>query len=120
MHKFIVLPFLVALAACGQEPAPAPQSAATAAAALPTEGLPAPDQALFTTTFAAACPEAEPVSNAVCKRAGLGSSEVICEYGIGEDNYLRHKATLAAADGKWTLAQSEKICAEHAPHHVDS
>lgn len=120
MNKLFALPLLVVLAACTQEEAPAPQATQAAAAPAPTQSLPAPDQALFTTTFAAACPEVEKVSNAVCKRAGLGSTDVICEYGIGEDNYLRHKATLTPGDGQWTMVQPEKICAEHAPHHVDS
>jgi hypothetical protein len=120
MNKLFVLPVLALLSACGQEPAPAPQPTATAAAASPTEGLPAPDQELFTKTFAETCPEAEPISNAVCKRAGLGSAEVICEYGVGEDNYLRHTTTLVAGEGKWALAEPEKLCAEHGSHHKDS
>lgn len=114
MNKFLVLPVLFILAACGQEPAPAPQATATAAAPSPTEGLPAPDQALFTRVFAEACPEAETVNTAVCKRAGLGSPDVICEYGLGEDTYLRNSATLTAANGQWTLADPAKVCAADA------
>lgn len=98
----------LALAACGEEPAPEPTPTATAA---PEPTLPAPNQDLFSGLLAEACPELEPVNTAVCKRAGFGSSDVICEYGLGEDEYLRDKATLTPGDGEWTLADPESICA---------
>lgn len=119
MNKIILLLPLLTLAACSQEPqaAPAPTSSATPAPAA-TPALPAPDQKTFSDAFAAACPEAEDVNTAVCKRAAFGSEEVICEYGLGEDEYLRDKATLAPADGKWALKEPEAVCKSHLEHHA--
>ena len=83
-----------------------------------TSSLPAPDQALFGELFAKACPEAEKVNTAVCKRAGFGSTDVACEYGLGEDKYLRDKATLTPGEGVWTLKDPEAICKQHMDHHA--
>ena len=107
-----LLPFFV-LAACSGEPAAEPTAEATTAAPAPavTPSLPAPDQALFTAKFAEACPDAKPVKTAVCRRAGMGSSEVNCEFGVGEDEYLRNKATLVAGESEWTLKDPEALCA---------
>ena len=99
------------LAACSSEPAAEPTPAASAPAPVVTPSLPAPDQALFTAKFAEACPEAKPVKTAVCRRAGLGSSEVNCEFGLGEDEYLRNKAVLVAGESAWTLKDPEAVCA---------
>ena len=96
-----------ALAACGEEPAPAPEPVETAT----PETLPAPDQELFSSKLAEACPRLKPVNTAVCKRAGLGSEDVICEYGLGDDEYLRNKATMTAVDGAWTITDTETVCA---------
>ena len=114
------LPLVLALTACGSEPE-APPPAAPTATPEPQASLPAPDQELFTEVFAKSCEGAEPVNTAVCKRA-LGSTTVTCEYGLGEDEYLRHSADLTASeDGtEWVLAEPEKICAEHGAHHVES
>lgn len=109
---------LIALAACSGEPEPAPTPATATPAAAATPTLPAPDQALFTELFGKACPEAEKVNTAVCKRAGFGSDEVICEYGLGEDTYLRDQATLAQADGAWTIKDAETVCKAHLDHHA--
>lgn len=99
------------LAACSGEPAAEPTPAATATAApAVAPSLPAPDQALFTKLHAEACPEAKPVNTAACKRAGFGSEEVICEYGLGEDEYLRNKATLVPAEDEWALKDGAAIC----------
>ena len=117
----LALPFILALAACGSEPE-APPPAAPTATPEPRASLPAPDEELFTEVFANSCDGAEPVSTAVCKRA-MGSETVTCEFGLGEDEYLRHAADLTASeDGtEWVLADPEAICAEHgATHHVDS
>lgn len=108
---------LALVAACSAEPEAAPvEPVATPAAQTPT--LPAPDQALFTELFAKACPEAEKVNTAVCKRAGLGSPEVACEFGLGEDKYLREKATLAATDGAWAIKDAAAVCKQHSEHHA--
>jgi len=119
VKKIAFLLPLFALAACSGEPAAEPTPAATATPApVATPSLPAPDQALFSDLFAKACPEAEKVNTAVCKRAGFGSSEVTCEYGLGEDKYLRDKATLAPADGAWALKDAEAVCKAHLDHHA--
>lgn len=106
---FLFLP-LLALAACSSEPAAEPTPAATTTAPAVTPSLPAPDQALFTRLHAEACPEAKPVNTAVCKRAGFGSEEVICEYGLGDDEYRRNKATLVPAEDEWALKEGAAIC----------
>ena len=108
-----LLPVL-ALAACGEEPAPAPQPTETAVAEPEVPALPAPDEGVFAATIAKACPSAKPVSTSVCKRAGFGSSDVICNYGLGEDEYLRHSATLTPGDGEWTVVDTETVCAQGA------
>ena len=101
-----------ALAACGEEaPAPAPEPVETATPEPEVPALPAPDQALFTELHAAACPNAKPVNTAVCRRAGMGSDDVICEYGLGDDEYLRNKAILSAGESEWTLNDTETVCA---------
>ena len=110
MKKFVLLLPLAFLAACGEEPAPQPVDEAAAPVAEATPSLPAPDQALFTAKYAEACPEDEAVNTAVCKRAGLGSDDVICEFGLGEDEYLRNSATLSAGDGEWVFAEPDNVC----------
>ena len=71
--------------------------------------------------FAATCEGAEPVNNAVCRRA-MGADQALCEFGLGEDEYMRHKATLEKnEDGSdWQLAEADALCAEHGAHHKDS
>ncbi len=44
----------------------------------------------------------------------MTSSDVICSYGLGEDEFLRHKATLTPGDGEWNIADPETICAQGA------
>ena len=95
------------LAACSEEPAPAPVETATSE---PVETLTPPDQAYFTAKYAEQCPEEEAVNTAVCRRAGMGSPDVICEFGLGEDEYLRNEATLTAGDGDWVFADPENVC----------
>ena len=120
MKKLALLLPVFALAACGEEPAPEPTPTEVATPE-PASTRPAPNQELFKTTFAETCEGAEPVNNAVCSRA-MGSDKVTCEFGLGEDEYLRHKATLAVneADDGWMLADAAALCAEHGAHHVDS
>ncbi|MCB2067861.1 MAG: hypothetical protein KDE15_14615 [Erythrobacter sp.] len=111
LSLLIALPLLV-LTACGEEPAPEPTQTATVAPE-PTPSAPTPDQALFTQLFADACPGAEPVNTSMCQRA-MGADTVSCRYGLGDDEYLRHDATLAlneAGDG-WTLVDPATVCAQ--------
>lgn len=112
MKKIAFLLPLFVLTACSGEPAAAPTAQASIAAPAPAaaQSLPAPDQALFAAKLAEACPEAKPVNTAVCRRAGMGSSEVNCEFGLGEDKYLRNKATLVAGESEWTLKDPEAVC----------
>jgi len=102
------------LAACGSEPAPEPaETQAAAPAPEPTKpALPAPDEEIFAETFAAACPDAEPVATSVCRSMGMGQTDFSCKYGLGEDNNLRHDATLTPGEGEWTLVDPEATCAQ--------
>lgn len=109
MKKLALLLPLALLAACGEEPAPEATAAAVATPE-PVETLPAPDQALFAGKYAEACPDAEPVTNAVCKRVTLGADDVLCEFGLGEDEYMRNKATLTPSEGAWAFADPENVC----------
>lgn len=120
MKKLHFLLPLCALAACGQEPAPAPQPTATVASQPAKPTLSAPTQEVFAAVFSETCPAAEKIATSVCKRAGMGSPDVLCEYGVGEDANLRHKATLTAENGAWKLADPKTTCAEHDSHHVAS
>ena len=116
MKKIALLAPVLALAACGSEAAPAPEPtpAETVAAAEPEEpALPPPDEDVFAATFAKTCPSAEAVNTSVCKRAAMGSPEVICEYGLGDDEYLRHEATLVEGETEWEIADAEAVCAKH-------
>lgn len=110
VHKIFVLLPIIALAACGQEPAPAPTPTATAAAA-PVSTLPPPDKEHFADAFAV-CQGAKPVNEVSCKRAGLGSEDVICDYSLGDDEFMRNKATLNPNAGKdgWMLADAATVC----------
>jgi hypothetical protein len=105
------LAFLL-LAGCGEEPAAQPVEEVAAPAPAPTPSLPAPDEELFATTFAAACPDAEPVATSVCRSMGLGETDFACKYGLGEDNNLRHDARLTPGEGEWTLVDPETVCAQ--------
>ena len=106
---FALLAPVTLLAACGEEPAPEPTETV---APVEIVELPAPDEALFTEVFAASCPNAEPVATAVCRR-GMGAPTASCEFGLGDDDVLRHDATLEideTGEG-WMLADAEAVCA---------
>lgn len=103
---------LLLLAGCGEEPAAQPAATQAPVAAPATPSLPAPDEEIFAAAFAAACPEAEPVAVSSCRSLGLGESDFSCEYGLGEDEVLRHDATLTPAEGEWTLVDPETVCAQ--------
>jgi hypothetical protein len=113
---FTALLASLALAACGEPSAqPAPVETPVAAAPEPTEpALPAPDQAIFSEAFTKACPNAESIAIASCRSMGLGEKDFMCEYGLGDDKNLRHKATLTPGDGEWTVADAETTCAQGA------
>ena len=103
---------LLALAACGEEPAPEPV-ATPAVEAEPVVSLPAPDEALFAEVFAETCPEAEAVNTSVCRRA-MGADTVSCEFGLGEDEYLRNDATLELDETgeAWAIADADAVCSQ--------
>ena len=111
MKKILPFAALLVLAGCNSEasePAPAETLAPVAA---PTPTLPAPNEDIFSQAYAAACPEAEPVSTSLCRSKGFGEDGFICDYGLGEDEYRRHKAELAPGDGEWVVADAEAACA---------
>ena len=113
MKKLVPCLAFVALAACGsEEPAPAPTATAVATpAAASTPSLAPPTEADFAAAFAAGCPSAEKVSTSLCKSQGLGKAGFTCQYGLGDDEYRRHTATLMPGDnGKWALQDPENAC----------
>lgn len=115
MQKFALILPIALLAACSEEPAAAPEEPVEVATPEPVEpSLPAPDAEIFSAALAKACPALEPVNKSACRRAGMTSSDVICEYGLGDDEYLRHKATLTPGDEEWTVADPETTCAQGA------
>ena len=110
--KLIALAPFALLAACGSEAPSEPAPAETAAVAEPAEpALPPPDEDVFAATFAKTCPDAEPVNTSICKRAGMGSPEVVCEYGLGDDEYLRNELTMVEGETEWEIADAEAVCA---------
>ncbi|MWV29448.1 hypothetical protein [Aurantiacibacter rhizosphaerae] len=102
---------ILALAACGEEPAPAPEPTETVAAE-PVVTLPAPDEALFAELHAETCPDAETVSTSFCQRA-MGAETASCEFGLGDDDVLRNDATLEVSEtgDAWVIADAEAVCA---------
>jgi hypothetical protein len=114
MRTLFACAALVALAACNSEE-PAEPAPAETQVALPVEpSMAPPDEAIFTAAHAEACPNAQPVSVAECKSRGLGKEGFICEYGLGDDEYLRNKATVVPVEREWVLAEPEKVCAADA------
>ena len=109
----LILP-LLALSACGSEPAPQPAPTATAAPAPLKPSLPPPDQAAFSDVFAKACPKAEKVAIASCRAEGMGATSFICQYGLGNDKYLRNDATISQHDGAYVLDNPEQTCVRDA------
>ena len=109
----ILLPAF-AMAACGEEP-PSTTNAPTTTIATPEpiQTAPAPDEALFAELFAATCPNAEPVSTSFCQRA-MGADTVSCEFGLGDDEALRHDATLELDETglAWSIVDPETVCAQ--------
>ena len=126
MNKIaLLLPAFALLAACGDTGEDAEIDMTTAptevAPAADENSLPAPDQETLAGVFDAQCEgPTETISTAICKRA-LGSTDVTCEFGVGEDDALRHEAQLQPneAGDAWVFADPETVCAEHGGHHVD-
>lgn len=111
--KLIAIAPLVLFAACSEEPEPQPAPVETPN--VPAEpSLPPPDSAVFAAAFAKTCPDAKPVNTSACKRAGMGSPEVICEYGLGDDEYLRNETKLVQGETEWEIADPETTCAQGA------
>ena len=117
----LLTPALV-LAACSEAPAQdAPEDAKPTAremqAAIENNDGPKlapPDRDLFAEKFAAACPSQKPVNKAFCQAQGMGSHDFTCEYGLGEDEYMRHEGVLSEVDGEYQLLETEKVCAQGA------
>jgi len=116
MKSLFACAALLALAACNsQETTEAQAAEAPPVAAAPLKpSLPAPDEEMFAAAYAEACTAAPKVSTSLCKSAGFGKEGFVCDYGLGDDEYRRNKATLLPEDGKWVLAEAEKICAADA------
>lgn len=111
MIRYSIAVLALAIAACGEEPEAEavvlPEPVPTVAA---TPSLSPPTQDTFAAAFAEACPEAKPVNTSLCKSRGMGSNMFVCEYGLGEDEYLRHEADLEPQDGEWVIADPEAVC----------
>jgi len=105
---------LALLAGCNSEPAPTPVETPVAAPTPARATLPAPDAKIVADAFAKACPTAAKVSVSSCKSSGMGSPDFICQYGLGDDEYMRQSLTLTATDGAWAVKDAETVCAEAA------
>jgi len=118
MKSLFACAALLALAACNSEEAaeaPAAEAPTAAASVGPVKpSMPAPDEETFAAAYAEACTAAPKVSTSLCKSAGFGKEGFVCEYGLGDDEYRRNSATLMPEDGKWVLAEADKICAADA------
>jgi len=103
-----------ALAACNSE-APVEPDSVQAQVVMPIEpSISAPNEELFAAAYAEACGDAQPVNTSICKSQGLGKEGFVCEYGLGNDEYLRNDAIILPVEGKWALAEPEKTCAADA------
>ena len=117
MTRFAVLALfapIALLAGCGGEPEPVPTETPAAAPTPVQPSLPAPGAEIFAAAFAKACTAAPKVSISSCKSAGMGSPDFLCQYGLGDDEYLRQSLTLTAKDGEWTVKDADTVCAEAA------
>jgi hypothetical protein len=114
MKILLPLAALLAVGGCGsQEEAPTEPPRAdlsTAETIGDNETLPPPRREEFTAAWAQACPDAEPVSTALCKSKGLGDPGFTCDFGLGEDEYRRHTAELLPGDKEWTLVDPDNAC----------
>ena len=44
----------------------------------------------------------------------MGKADFTCQFGLGDDHYLRYDATLTPGDGEWTLVDPTTTCAQGA------
>lgn len=110
--KILAIAPAMMLAACGAGEPAEPAPAETPVVAEPEEpSLPPPDKEVFAATFAKTCPNAKPVNTSICKRAGFGSSEVVCEFGLGDDEYMRHETRMVEGETEWEISDPETTCA---------
>ena len=112
---------LLTLAACGEEPATEvveeTPSVEESLAAEAEEGTEPADRDAFAAAYEAACPNSKPVNNASCTALGMGSPSFLCEYGLGDDEYLRHEGVVTVSEEgelAYTLDDPEKVCAQGA------
>ncbi|MDJ0978795.1 MAG: hypothetical protein QNI87_09675 [Erythrobacter sp.] len=115
----ILSPLALAASACSQganeEAEPQAPTAREVQAAIEKGGkLSPPDRDVFAEKFAAACPSQKPVNKATCLAQGMGSHDFTCEYGLGDDDYLRHEGVLSEVDGEYVLLEPETVCAQGA------
>ncbi|MEL6877524.1 MAG: hypothetical protein AAGL68_05430 [Pseudomonadota bacterium] len=115
----ILLPVaILSLAACGEEPTPVDTPTPEETIQAQAEDLPEPaDRDAFAAAFSAACPNAKSVNNASCTAMGMGSPSFLCEYGLGDDEYLRHEGVVTRSEEgelAYTLDDPEKVCAQGA------
>jgi len=116
MKSLFACAALLALAACNSQETTEAQAAEAppVAAAQLEPSMPAPDEETFAAAYAEACTAAPKVGTSLCKSQGFGKEGFVCNYGLGDDEYRRNTATLLPEDGKWVLAEAEKICAADA------
>jgi hypothetical protein len=67
---------------------------------------------VFGEAWAESCPDAQPVSTAVCRSKGFGEPNFVCSFGLGDDEARRHTAELAPGDGRWVLEDPVNCSAE--------
>jgi hypothetical protein len=112
MKKLTVVAALAVLTACDSQEVEQPQAVQTATPAVTDTGssLPPPRTAVFAEVWAEACPDAQPVSTALCRSKGFADPNFVCNFGLGDDEDRRHTAELAPGNGSWTLAEPATAC----------
>ncbi|MEM7690210.1 MAG: hypothetical protein AAF291_14420 [Pseudomonadota bacterium] len=115
----LLAPLALTLGACSESaPEEAEDKAPTArevqAAIDKGTKLAPPDRDVFAEKFAAACPSQEKVNKALCRAQGMGSHDFTCEYGLGDDDYLRHEGVLSEVEGEYVLQDPDTVCAQGA------
>ena len=114
---FLLSPLALVLGACSESPAedaePKAPTAREMEAAIKEGGkLAPPNRDTFAEKFAAACPSQKKVNKALCQAQGMGSHDFTCEYGLGDDEYLRHEGVLSEVEGEYVLQDPETVCAQ--------